>query len=124
MSDLNLVFQALVPFMRACARDLDVKKDNESEFYVDMPLTQKNGKPLFFGAVQIKANYVTYHLMPVYVNPSLLSHISPELKRRMQGKACFNFKKIDPALFEELAELTQMGLKQFQAMAESEFVRQ
>jgi pyruvate dehydrogenase complex dehydrogenase (E1) component len=27
----------------------------------------------------------------------------------MQGKACFNFKTIDPALLEELAALTQKG---------------
>lgn len=34
---------------------------------------------------------------------------SPELKRRMQGKACFNFKAVDPALFKELAALTKKG---------------
>ena len=48
--------------------------------------------------------------MPVYVNPKLLNNISPELKRRMQGKSCFNFKKIDESLFEELAVLTKRGL--------------
>jgi len=26
-------------------------------------------------------NYVSYHLMPVYMNPALQKHISPELKR-------------------------------------------
>ena len=30
----------------------------------------------------------------------------PELRRRMQGKACFNFTRVDEALFAELATLT------------------
>jgi len=31
----------------------------------------------------------------------------------MQGKACFNFKEPDPALFAELAELTKSGAEWF-----------
>ena len=33
--------------------------------------------------------------MPVYGLPELLADISPELRRRMQGKACFNFTRVD-----------------------------
>jgi hypothetical protein len=40
--------------------------------------------------VQIKKNYVIYHLMPVYLNPGLLEGMSPGLRKRMQGKSCFN----------------------------------
>lgn len=32
----------------------------------------------------------------------------------MQGKACFNFKKVDTALFEELATLTQAAFERNQ----------
>ena len=51
--------------------------------------------------------------MPVYVMPELLNGLSPELRRRMQGKSCFNFTKIDKALFEELAALTEAGYLSF-----------
>ena len=51
--------------------------------------------------------------MPVYMYPDLLKNISPELKKRMQGKSCFNFKKLEPALFAELAELTRKGAEKF-----------
>jgi len=47
--------------------------------------------------------------MPVYIFPNLLENISPTLQKRMQGKSCFNFKRIDPALFQELAQLTARG---------------
>jgi hypothetical protein len=33
--------------------------------------------------------------------------MSPALKKRMQGKACFNFTEVDPALFRELKQLTE-----------------
>jgi len=51
--------------------------------------------------------------MPVYMYPDLLQDISPDLKKRMQGKSCFNFKKVEPDLFTELATLTRKGAKKF-----------
>ena len=51
--------------------------------------------------------------MPVYESPEPLEGISPALKKRMQGKACFNFTKVDAALFEELDRLVAAGEKRF-----------
>ena len=39
--------------------------------------------------------------------------MSPELKKRMQGKSCFNFKEVDENLFKELATLTKAGAAKF-----------
>jgi hypothetical protein len=39
----------------------------------------------------------------------LLVKISPALKKRMQGKSCFNFTSPDPVLFRELGKLTSKG---------------
>ncbi len=55
--------------------------------------------------------YVSYRLMPVYMYPDLLHDISPELRKRMQGKSCFNFKKMDEMLFRELEELTRRSVE-------------
>ena len=41
--------------------------------------------------------------------------MSPALKKRMQGKACFNFTTIDEACFAELGRLTAAGLKVFKS---------
>jgi hypothetical protein len=51
--------------------------------------------------------------MPVYVHPELLDAIAPALRRRMQGKACFNFKTMDVALLAELATLIDNGAARF-----------
>jgi len=51
--------------------------------------------------------------MPVYAFPDLLDGISPELKKRMQGKSCFNFTHVDEKLFKELEVLTEQGYERF-----------
>ena len=56
---------------------------------------------------------VSFHLMPVYASPELLMKMSPELKKRMQGKSCFNFKSVEETLFKELARLTSVGFTRF-----------
>ncbi|MBL7718007.1 MAG: hypothetical protein JNL72_04165 [Flavipsychrobacter sp.] len=85
----------------------------ETHYSLNCKKEVKKGMPMFFGSVTIMKNYVSYHLMPVYADPSLLQNISPELKKRMQGKSCFNFKKAEPALFRELKALTKKGYQSF-----------
>lgn len=119
MTDLGPVFSELRKMMAPYAKKLDIKQDTETELYVDTRHMQKNKKPLFFGAVQIKKSYVSYHLMPVYMRPELLASVSEELKQTMQGKSCFNFSSVEPALFKELASLTEAG---FQSYKEQGFV--
>lgn len=106
---LDEVFEKLREILIPYANDLDLKKDTSDSVYIDTLHIMKNKKPLFFGAVQIKKRYVSYHLMPVYVSPNLLDSVSDELRKRMQGKSCFNFNKIDSNLFEELKQLTRLG---------------
>lgn len=113
MPDLDAVFKELRSIMAPYAAKLDPKRDGPTELYVDTLYIQKNKKPLFFGAVQIKKSFVSFHLMPVYIKPELLDEMSPELKSRMQGKSCFNFAKVDRPLFKELASLTKAGFASY-----------
>lgn len=103
------VFTELRSIMLGVADELVIVRDRPGDLHIDTRHVMKNGKPLFFGAVNIKKRYVGYHLMPVYVNPVLLGDASAGLRARMQGKSCFNFTRTDPSLFEELALLTKAG---------------
>lgn len=114
MADLSAVFADLRALMAPYAARLDPKKDDASELYLDTCHLQKNKKPLFFGAVQVKKTYVSYHLMPVYLQPALLDGVSAALKARMQGKSCFNFSSTEPQLLQELAQLTQAGFASYE----------
>lgn len=101
------VFKELHSILKKYEKKLDVVTDKADNYYLNAPNLVQNKKPMFFGAATIKKNSVSFHLMPVYVNPELLETISPELKKCMQGKSCFNFKKTDKKLFKELARLTK-----------------
>ena len=114
MQDLTAVFNHLKTILAPYAARLDTKKDDASELYLDTRHIQKNKKPVFFGAVQRKKSFISYHLMPVYLQPDLLQGLSPGLRKRMQGKSCFNFSEVDPVLFDELATLTQTGFASYE----------
>ncbi len=73
-----------------------------------------NKMPLFFGAVQIKKNYVSYHLFSHYTDPDLLDGLDVGLQQRMQGRTCFNFTKPDDAMVAKLADLTRQGFERFE----------
>lgn len=112
-NEFPIVFEQLKNILKPYAPDLTVKADTPDTYYLDGPYSEKWKKELFFGSAQIKKNYVSFYLMPVYMYPELLGDVSPELKKHMQGKSCFNFKKVEPDLFYELAELTRKGAKKF-----------
>jgi len=110
------VFSQLTDIMRPYGDQLVCERDDSSEYFVNTAHIMKNKKPLFFGAVQMRKNYVSYHLMPVYVFPDLLESLSPELKKRMQGKSCFNIRSVDTKLFTELEKLTAAGFERYRAI--------
>ncbi len=112
-SDFPLVFEHLKNILKPFESKLTITADTPNVYSLDGPYSEKWQRQLFFGSAQIKKNYVSFYLMPVYMFPDLLKGISPELKKHMQGKSCFNFKKVKPALFEELAGLTGKGMESF-----------
>jgi hypothetical protein len=96
------------------APQLLVTDDGLAGYSLNTPFAEQYKKELFFGAVQIKKSYVSYHLMPVYMFPDLLDDLAPQLRKRMQGKSCFNFTTVDGDTLAELARLTERGFERFQ----------
>ena len=60
-------------------------------------------------------NYVSFHLLHMYYNPAAMKALSPALRKRMQGKACFNFTAVDEDCFAELGRLIADGLKRYKS---------
>jgi len=113
-NDFPIIFEQLKNILKPYAEKLTLKADTSDSYYIDGPYSEKWKKQLFFASAQVKKNYVSFYLMPVYMYPELLLGISPELKKHMQGKSCFNFKKVELDLFGELTELTRKGAEKFQ----------
>jgi len=117
-SEFEATFAALKSVFAPYVDRLSTKADRATEYTllgkVPSPFPQHKGEPMFFGSVRLGRAYVSFHLMPLYMNESLTSSISPALKKRMQGKTCFNFKTTpEPALLMELAALTAAGYGNF-----------
>jgi hypothetical protein len=114
--DFDTVFAALrskvlEPFLG----EIRVQTDKPGNYHTEVPGMFHRGKPLYFAGLRTGKNYVSFHLLPVYSAPELLKGMSPALKKRMQGKACFNFTTVDEACFAELSRLTASGLKLFKS---------
>ena len=114
-SDLPAVFAALKPLYARHAKKGVVLHDEPGKYYLGThEVRAKDGYRTWLGGVEIKKNYVAVHLVPVYADPSLLDDISPALRKRMQGKNCFNFKSVEPELLKEMGQLIDTGVKAFE----------
>lgn len=109
------VFASLRKLLDPFLGEIRVQTDKPGNYHTEIPTILHRGKPLYFAGVRTGKNYVSYHLLPLYGAPEMLKGMSPALKKRMQGKACFNFTAVDEACFAELARLTAAGLKRFKS---------
>jgi hypothetical protein len=114
--DSNKVFTQLKSILEQYEPSLTVLHNKSDNYYLNTPPTETNKKPEFFDAVQIKKFYVAVHLMPIYYYPALLDRVSEELKNKMQGKSCFNFKDIDNDIFEELKSLAERCFEKYKEL--------
>ncbi len=113
VSDFEAVFGELKVLFERHTIGYQITTDTPGKYYVAIS-TSTSPKPIWFGGVEINRNYVSFHLMPVYCCPDLMTSCSDELRARMQGKACFNFKTVNQSLFSELEGLLIRGKDRFE----------
>ena len=106
-------FERLKAILKPLEKDLAVKTDEPGKYYLLTKKLNEKKQEIWFGGVETKKNYVSFHLIPLYYFPELLNDISPELKKRLTGKSCFNFKKPDDAVFADLENLAKASFETF-----------
>jgi hypothetical protein len=102
------VFQALRTVLEPYIAEMNVVQDNERGLYLNTRTMMKNGQPLFFASIAINKNYVSFYVFPVYMYPDLVDGFGT-MKKRMQGKSCFNFRKVDSDQVEKMRALVKAG---------------
>ena len=112
-NEFTEIFRRLKAIFQPYAKKMNVTHDTDSYYLLNTRHIMKNKQPLCFGGVRLGKNYVSFYLMSVYGAPEIMKSMSPGLKKRMQGKSCFNFKEVDEKLFRELGKLTKAGAKLF-----------
>lgn len=113
--DFAATFNQLKQILKPFEMRLLLKKDTTAEYSLDTPCSHQWNRELFFGAVPVRKSHVSFHLMPAYMFPELLDGISDTLRKRMQGKSCFNFKQIEPEVLTELGELSRKAFARLEA---------
>ena len=117
MPDLDGVHDRLRAILSPFRDDLSVTRDGPGGLVIEVPGLE--GKPWgYVAGTRLGKRYVSFYLMPVYASADLAASISPDLRKRMQGKSCFNFTTVDEILFGELADLAARGSPAFRAQAE------
>jgi hypothetical protein len=119
-AEFRSAFAALKVLLERHAKGLVVQTDTDAVYSlggrVASPFPQHKGHPMWFGSVKLGKAYASFHLMPLYMNPALTKMVSPALKKRMQGKTCFNFKAVpEAALLAELEKLTKAAIEDWTA---------
>jgi hypothetical protein len=112
-NEFDRIFTRLKAIFAPYAKNMDAVYDTPDYYLLNTRYIMKNRQPLCFGGVRKGKAYVSFYLMSAYASADLLNEMSPELRKRMQGKACFNFKRVDEKLFKELAKLTKAGATKF-----------
>jgi len=116
--DLTAVHDRLKTILAPYRQELTVARDEPDGMTLELPGYE--GKPWgYVAGTRRGQRYVSYYLMGVYGQPDVLDGISPELRRRMQGKSCFNFSRVDEALFAELESLTKESIARQPAITEA-----
>jgi hypothetical protein len=108
-ADFAAVFVRLRGILRSHTGGLTVTSDTPAHFCLSVDYNSKLKKGYPAAWVKVGKGYVSYHFMPVYMFPKLRDGLSKELRARRQGKACFNFKRVEETLFQELEEMTAQG---------------
>jgi hypothetical protein len=121
--EFEFAFQGLRKMLKPYDKKLRVTKDGPDGYMSESKSIRYQGKPVMFAAITTKS-YVAFHLFPVYMFPNLLQGISPELKKRMQGKTCWNFKKAEEALFAELEGIVKASFQRFAKFGERDLSRE
>jgi hypothetical protein len=120
--EFQQAFNGLRKILKPYDNRLRLIRDVPGNYLSESKSLRYQGKPVMFAAITSKS-YVAFHLFPVYMFPDLLKGISPELKKRMQGKTCWNFKQSDEKLFAELGELVAASFQRFMQAGERNLSR-
>ena len=115
-TDFGTVERRLREILEPYRGRLVATKDGPDGLTLEIPGLE--GKPWgYVAGTRLGKRYVSLYLMPVYAFPDLDEALSPDLRRRKQGKSCFNFTTVDEPLFAELAGVMAAGFERYLALA-------
>ena len=80
---------------------------------IEVSLFGKKPQKTYIAGVIQQKNFVSFYLSAVYSHPEIFKDISPDLKKVLKGKSCFNISKATPQLFDEIEIVLKKGIEKY-----------
>ena len=129
MADLEKIFQEIKEILMKNSQDfLQTKEYLNSKAKITKPGFHLYGteeksyfgrKPqqMYIAGVIQQKNYVSFYFTPIYSHADEFKDISPELRKFLKGKSCFNITKTTPLLLEEIEQVLKKGIDKYKEIA-------
>ncbi len=63
----------------------------------------------YFASAIVQKHFVGLYYMPVYTDPELKEVVGPDLLKLLKGKSCFQLKRLDDTLREQIRDALERG---------------
>ncbi|MFX1419149.1 MAG: DUF1801 domain-containing protein [Promethearchaeota archaeon] len=79
----------------------------------EVSLFGKKPQATYIAGVIQQKNYVSFYFSPIYSHPDIFKNVSPELKKFLKGKSCFNINKTTPQIYKEIEDILKTGIDKY-----------
>ena len=116
--DLLILYQEVQNLIRKYENPLVVKVNQEGryELWTNKKAVIEGRKMdgIHFASAVIQSHYVGFYFMPVYIKPELKEEIGLDLLKTLKGKSCFQFKKNDSEMMDQIEKILAIGFQFYQ----------
>jgi hypothetical protein len=116
VAELEGTFRVLKALLEQYAPSMHASHDTPTFYMLEGDPVPNLSRAMRFGGVELRKSVVTFHLLPVYTHPELLSGISDELRRRMQTKSSFDFVRPERELLLELSGIVDRSFDLYRSL--------
>lgn len=113
-ADMGEVFDRLRTVLDPYLGSMQVMQENERGVYLNTNALMKNRQPLFFAAVMLTGDHVSFYVQAVEMYPDLLADFAL-LEPHLEGLSCFVFDAVNDDQVEALQGVLAAGLARFKA---------
>lgn len=79
----------------------------------EVSLFGKKPQQTYIAGVIQQKNYISFYFSPIYSHPDEFFEISPNLRKTLKGKSCFNINKIPPQFLKDLEDILKKGIDKY-----------
>ncbi|ABE51440.1 hypothetical protein [Methanococcoides burtonii] len=109
------IFNGLRFILSSYVPPLSVKIDESRRYDIygtkPVQIGRTKKKDMFFAFIIIQKYHVGFYFSPIYTHKDRFDDATEELLHLLKGKSCFHIKRFNAAVFEDIRQLMDKGIK-------------